>query len=145
MSFFNRLETFAYKHVFVPRQGKHTFDFIGNEYSKGEKVIDFGSGLGTNSKLFSPDDYIGLEINKSRVAESNRSFPDYNFQVIPLINTENDRLKKIINSTSGFLYMVSVFGTTGVQTKIHQYTIDLKTRHLNLRLSKFLLQRGYYF
>ena len=29
LSFFSRLETFAYKHVFVPRQGKHTFDFIG--------------------------------------------------------------------------------------------------------------------
>ena len=51
MSIFSRLETFAYKHVFVPRQGKHTFDFIGDLYSKGEKVIDFGSGIGTNSRL----------------------------------------------------------------------------------------------
>ena len=39
-------------------------------------------------------------------------------------NTEKNRLKKIIKSTSGFLYMVAVFGTTGVQTKIHKYTID---------------------
>ena len=39
-------------------------------------------------------------------------------------NTEKDRLKQIIKSTSGFLYMVAVFGTTGVQTKIHRYTID---------------------
>ncbi|GIT74317.1 MAG: hypothetical protein Ct9H300mP29_3110 [Candidatus Neomarinimicrobiota bacterium] len=54
MSIFSRLETFAYKHVFVPRQGKHTFDFIGDLYSKGEKVIDFGSGIGTNSRLFFP-------------------------------------------------------------------------------------------
>ena len=98
MSLSSRLETFAYKHVFVPRQGKHTFDFIGNLYSKGEKVIDFGSGIGTNSKLFSPGDYIGLEINKSRVAESIRAFPDYNFQAIPLINTENDRLPVKDNS-----------------------------------------------
>ena len=84
MSIFSRLETFAYKHVFIPRQGKHTFDFIGDLYSKGEKVIDFGSGIGTNSRLFSPDDYIGLEINKSRVSESCRAFPNYNFQKLHL-------------------------------------------------------------
>ena len=84
--------------MFVPLQGRHTFDFIGDLYSKGEKVIDFGSGVGTNSRLFSPDDYIGLEINKSRVSESSRAFPDYNFQAIPLINTENDRLPVKDNS-----------------------------------------------
>ena len=39
-------------------------------------------------------------------------------------NTKNERLKKIIKVSTGFLYMVAVFGTTGVQTKIHKYTID---------------------
>ena len=39
-------------------------------------------------------------------------------------NTKNDRLKKIVRASTGFLYMVAVFGTTGVQTKIHKYTID---------------------
>ena len=39
-------------------------------------------------------------------------------------NTQKDRLSKIAKETSGFLYMVAVFGTTGVQTKIHQYTIN---------------------
>ena len=34
------------------------------------------------------------------------------------------RLKKIAKVSTGFLYMVAVFGTTGVQTKIHKYTID---------------------
>ena len=52
-------------------------------------------------------------------------------------NTEKDRLKQIIKSTSGFLYMVAVFGTTGVQTKIHKYTLDAlmvaKPRHLMYR------------
>ena len=39
-------------------------------------------------------------------------------------NTKNDRLKKIAKASTGFLYMVAVYGTTGVQTKIHKYTID---------------------
>ena len=98
MSFFSKLETFAYKHVFVPLQGKQTFNFINNLYSKGEKVIDFGSGIGTNSRLFYPDDYIGLDVNKTRVQESRRSFPNYNFISIPLISTENDRLPVKDNS-----------------------------------------------
>jgi len=33
-------------------------------------------------------------------------------------------LLKIAKATSGFLYMVAVFGTTGIQTKIHQYTLN---------------------
>ena len=40
-------------------------------------------------------------------------------------------LNKIAKASSGFLYMVAVFGTTGVQTKIHKYTIDAlkSTKH----------------
>lgn len=39
-------------------------------------------------------------------------------------NTSKERIKKIIHASSGFLYLVSVFGTTGVQQKIKKYTID---------------------
>ncbi len=39
-------------------------------------------------------------------------------------NTSPKRIKKIISASSGFLYLVSVFGTTGKQEKIQQYTID---------------------
>jgi len=43
-------------------------------------------------------------------------------------NTDRKRLGKIITCTTGFLYLVAVYGTTGVQNKIQQYTIDaLKT------------------
>lgn len=38
-------------------------------------------------------------------------------------NTGPKRLQKIISSSSGFLYLVSVYGTTGKQEKIQQYTI----------------------
>ena len=130
MSIFSRLETFAYKHVFVPRQGKHTFDFIGDLYSKGEKVIDFGSGIGTNSRLFSPDDYIGLEINKSRVSESCRAFPNYNFQAISLINTESDRLP--IEDNSHDIIFISLC--------LHH--IDSKTCKLLFAEFRRILKRG---
>ena len=39
-------------------------------------------------------------------------------------NTSTKRIKKILKATSGFLYLVSMFGTTGMQTKIQKYTID---------------------
>ncbi|MGI0026411.1 MAG: tryptophan synthase subunit alpha [Nitrosopumilaceae archaeon] len=47
-------------------------------------------------------------------------------------NTSPKRIKKIISASSGFLYLVAVFGTTGKQQKIQQYTIDAikKTKKL---------------
>ena len=70
--------------------------------------------------LILPD--MAIEESKEYVKAAKKSGMDTIFLVSP--NTRNERLKKIIKSTSGFLYMVAVFGTTGVQTKIHKYTID---------------------
>ena len=39
-------------------------------------------------------------------------------------NTSMARIKKISKATSGFLYLVAVFGTTGMKTGIKKYTID---------------------
>jgi len=38
-------------------------------------------------------------------------------------NTTKKRIRKIAISTSGFLYLVAVFGTTGIKTGIKNYTI----------------------
>ena len=38
-------------------------------------------------------------------------------------NTTKKRIRKIAKSTSGFLYLVAVYGTTGVKTGIKNYTI----------------------
>ena len=92
MSVFRKMETFVYKHLVVPLQGKHTFDFVGDIYSKGEKVLDFGSGVGTNSRLFYPGDYVGVEVDTSRVSESKRAFPNHQFQAISFISSYDDRL-----------------------------------------------------
>ena len=70
--------------------------------------------------LILPD--MAIEESKEYVKAAKKIEMDTIFLVSP--NTERDRLKRIIESTSGFLYMVAVFGTTGVQTKIHKYTIN---------------------
>ena len=38
-------------------------------------------------------------------------------------NTSNTRIQKISKASSGFLYLVAVFGTTGVKTGIKKYTL----------------------
>jgi len=38
-------------------------------------------------------------------------------------NTTKKRIRKIAKSTSGFLYLVAVYGTTGIKTGIKNYTI----------------------
>ncbi len=39
-------------------------------------------------------------------------------------NTNNSRIQKISKASSGFLYLVAVFGTTGVKIGIKRYTLD---------------------
>ena len=39
-------------------------------------------------------------------------------------NTDNMRIQKISKVSSGFLYLVAVFGTTGMKTGIKRYTLD---------------------
>ncbi len=70
--------------------------------------------------LILPD--MAIEESRKYVMAAKKNDMDTIFLVSP--NTEKKRLKEIIKNTSGFLYMVAVFGTTGVQTKIHKYTIE---------------------
>ena len=92
MSIFRKTETFIYKHLVVALQGKHTFDFVSDIYSKEKRVLDFGSGVGTNSGLFYPNDYVGVEVDTSRVSESKYTFPNHRFQEISYISSYDDRL-----------------------------------------------------
>ncbi|NND87369.1 MAG: tryptophan synthase subunit alpha [Nitrosopumilus sp.] len=39
-------------------------------------------------------------------------------------NTSKSRIKKIAEASSGFLYLVAIFGTTGIKTGIKQYTLN---------------------
>ena len=39
-------------------------------------------------------------------------------------NTSEERIKRISNASSGFVYLVSIYGTTGTQKQFQQYTLD---------------------
>ena len=86
------METFVYKHLVVPLQGSDIYDFVISFYTEGRSVLDFGSGIGTNSVLFNPKDYIGVDVDKSRVLESKHEFPSHRFQEISYISNEDGQL-----------------------------------------------------
>ena len=88
MSVFLKMETFVYKNLVVPLQGKQTFKFVDNYYKKGNKVLDFGCGIGSNSKLFHHNDYIGVEVDESRVISSRLKYPKNRFEKIPFISKD---------------------------------------------------------
>ena len=92
MSLFLKMETFVYKNFIVPLQGKHTFDFVSEHYQKGDRVLDFGCGIGSNSKLFNPEDYIGVEVDESRVGSARLKYPESQFKQIPFISSEDDKI-----------------------------------------------------
>ena len=54
--------------------------------------------------------------------EAARHKADTIFLVSP--NTSKQRITRISQASSGFLYLVAVFGTTGVKTGIKRYTIN---------------------
>ena len=52
--------------------------FVDDYYKKGDRVLDFGCGVGSNSTLFHNDDYIGVDVDKSRVLSSRLKYPKSN-------------------------------------------------------------------
>ena len=86
------METFVYKNLVVPLQGKDTFKFVDDHYNKGDKVLDFGCGIGSNSKLFHHNDYIGVEVDESRVLSSRLKYPKSKFVQIPFISAPSDKI-----------------------------------------------------
>ena len=89
-------------------------------YNQGyQKFIKNAKNAGIDG-LILPD--MAIEEASGYLSAAKKQKMDTIFLVSP--NTQKDRLLKIAKATSGFLYMVAVFGTTGIQTKIHQYTLN---------------------
>ena len=65
-----------------------------------------------------PDMSIGESKNYLQAAKNNA---DTIFLISP--NTTKTRIEKIAKASTGFLYLVAVFGTTGVKTSIKNYTL----------------------
>lgn len=89
-------------------------------YKKGfNKFISNAKKVGINGFIL-PD--MSIEESKDYIKAARKNNIDTIFLVSP--NTRKSRLKKIAKSTTGFLYLVSIYGTTGMKTKIQKYTID---------------------
>jgi tryptophan synthase alpha chain len=82
-----------------------------------EKFISTVKKAGIDG-LILPDMSIGESSEFLNAAKKNRM--DVIFLISP--NTSQDRIRKIADASSGFLYLVSVFGTTGGQQKFQSYT-----------------------
>lgn len=89
-------------------------------YSHGyEKFISTVKRAGIDG-LILPD----MSINESKdfLQAAKKNKMDVIFLISP--NTSSDRIKKISSASSGFLYLVSVFGTTGGQQQFQNYTVQ---------------------
>lgn len=89
-------------------------------YHKGyDKFFAMAKNAGIDG-FITPD--MTLEESREYLKAAKKHKIDTIFLVSP--NTTKPRLEKIAKQTTGFLYLVSVFGTTGARTGIQKYTID---------------------
>ena len=84
-----------------------------------EKFISTVKSAGIDG-LILPD----MSINESKdfLQAAKKHRIDTIFLISP--NTRPERIKKIADISTGFLYLVSVFGTTGVQQQFQDYTVN---------------------
>ncbi|MEM4398692.1 MAG: tryptophan synthase subunit alpha [Candidatus Nitrosocaldus sp.] len=66
---------------------------------------------------------------------------DLIFLVAP--NTSDERLNRVANVSKGFLYLVSVYGTTGERDKFYDYTLDAIRRVKGLIMGRVPLAVGF--
>lgn len=87
-------------------------------YHKGyPKFMDEAKKAGIDGFIL-PD--MSIEESNEYTASA-KNIADTIFLVSP--NTAKSRIEKIAKSSSGFLYLVAVYGTTGVKTGIQNYTL----------------------
>ena len=70
--------------------------------------------------LILPD--MSIEESEKYLKAARKNKLDTIFLISP--NTSEKRIKQILKATSGFLYLVSMYGTTGMKTKIQKYTVE---------------------
>ena len=87
-------------------------------YNKGyQKFISDAKKAGIDGFIL-PD----MSVEESReYLDASRNKMDTIFLISP--NTNKTRIQKIAKISTGFLYLVAVFGTTGIKTEIKNYTL----------------------
>jgi tryptophan synthase alpha chain len=89
-------------------------------YKKGfDEFMKRAKSVGIDG-LILPD--MAVEESKTYLDAARKNQLDTIFLISP--NTSKERIKKILKATSGFLYLVSIYGTTGMKTRIQKYTVD---------------------
>ena len=89
-------------------------------YKKGfENFMKKAKSVGIDG-LILPD--MSVEESSEYISTARKNQLDTIFLISP--NTSTERIKKILKVTTGFLYLVSIYGTTGMETTIQKYTID---------------------
>lgn len=89
-------------------------------YRKGfDKFMKKAKSVGIDGIIL-PD--MAIEESKIYLDAARKNQLDTIFLISP--NTSQERIKKILKATTGFLYLVSIYGTTGMVKKIQKYTID---------------------
>ena len=89
-------------------------------YKQGFAKFIFNAKKAGIDGIILPD--MSIEESKEYVSAAKKYNTDTIFLVSP--NTNKNRLKRITKMTSGFLYLVSMYGTTGMKTTIKEYTIN---------------------
>ena len=89
-------------------------------YKQGFAKFIFAAKKAGIDGFILPD--MSIEESEDYVNAAKKHNTDTIFLVSP--NTNTNRLKRISKRTSGFLYLVSIYGTTGMKTIIQQYTIN---------------------
>lgn len=89
--------------------------------------------------LILPD--MAIDEAKEFLSAAKKNNLDTIFLISP--NTSPERIKKIASASSGFLYLVSVFGTTGVQRKFEDYTLHAIKAAKNIVSGKIPLAVGF--
>jgi tryptophan synthase alpha chain len=84
----------------------------------------------SNAKKCNVDGFIIPDLNYEEAEDYLREAEELRLATVFLTspNTSLERLEKIISNSSGFVYMVSVFGITGSRTKFEKYTFDAISR-----------------
>lgn len=63
---------------------------------KGEKILDFGCGIGLTSRFFSPESYLGTDVDSQQISYAQKINPSYRFQkyesTLPWKDEEFDRV-----------------------------------------------------
>jgi len=89
-------------------------------YKRGyDKFVTLAKKAGIDGFIL-PD--MPIEESKEYLKAIRKNKADGIFLISP--NTTKERIERIVKKSSGFLYLVSVYGTTGKQQKIQQYTVD---------------------